>query len=90
MHVMENPELFESRAKYKNHARELLNKAVRLGILIRSSRCEDCGEVKYCQGHHQNYDYPYAVNWLCSACHGRRHTYDYRKTIIHEKIEAVE
>jgi ribosomal protein S27AE len=46
-------------------------KAVRKGALVRQP-CVRCGEAKVI-AHHEDYDYPLVVMWLCQACHKQRH-----------------
>ena len=46
-------------------------KAIRHGKLIRSN-CERCGKEKT-EAHHEDYDKPLQVIWLCNVCHKQRH-----------------
>lgn len=60
--------------KYRAH--NLLQKAVQRGKIIKPRRCEDCG--KLCEpheldGHHEDYNKPLVVKWLCRLCHVRQH-----------------
>lgn len=68
----------------KRAARVRLGNAVRDGLLSKPSQCEDCGAQppsRWLHGHHEDYNAPLAVNWLCSACHGVRHRLgDLRRT----------
>lgn len=60
----------------KTHARSVLKAAVRAGRIVKPGHCEDCcGEFKVAQlhGHHENYEKPLEVNWLCERCHLARH-----------------
>lgn len=45
--------------------------AVRKGTLVRQP-CVRCGEVKSL-AHHEDYDHPLIVMWLCQPCHKQRH-----------------
>jgi len=49
--------------QYKAHT--LVNNCVRDGRLLRPFVCECCGQVKKIFGHHENYDKPLDVAWLC-------------------------
>jgi ribosomal protein S27AE len=46
-------------------------KAIRKGDLIRLA-CERCGNEKSL-AHHEDYDKPLQVMWLCQPCHKQRH-----------------
>ena len=53
-------------------AQKTLNRAVRNGKIKRST-CEVCGEIKV-HGHHDDYQYPLNVHWLCPVHHTELHT----------------
>ena len=57
----------------KIHARSILNGAVRHGKIQRPSQCQKCGTIGMVYAHHEDYDKPLDVEWLCSECHGKRH-----------------
>jgi len=57
----------------KERARILLREAVRAGRILKPEYCQTCGGAGRLQGHHDDYSRPYAVDWLCSGCHGTRH-----------------
>lgn len=55
-------------------AHSILNKAVREGRIIKPIYCEDCGLAwKYLEAHHDNYDEPLKVRWLCRTDHSATH-----------------
>jgi hypothetical protein len=56
----------------KDRARTLANHAQARGILV-PKNCEDCGKPDT-QKHHEDYSKPLDVTWLCTTCHGLRHT----------------
>lgn len=63
----------------KNSAKTSVMKAIRSGSLVREA-CEKCGrqpEVangrNVVQAHHEDYDQPLVVRWLCQACHYSEH-----------------
>lgn len=60
----------------KKAASHAVSNAVRDGRLIPADSCDDCGhdfsEFRR-EGHHEDYDKPLEVVWLCSLCHGKRH-----------------
>lgn len=73
------------RARYpeKDKAKRELNRAVATGQITRPDKCDRCGCVPprgsdgrtAIQGHHHNgYDKPLDVLWLCHACHNKEHS----------------
>lgn len=52
-------------------ANDRLKYAVRSGKLQRLP-CEQCGDPKS-HGHHDDYNKPLDVRWLCALCHGKAH-----------------
>jgi hypothetical protein len=55
----------------KRAAHTLLNNAIRAGKIVKMP-CEVCGSPRS-QGHHENYDEPLVVVWLCAKHHSARH-----------------
>ena len=51
----------------KHKCREAFHSAIRAGIIKRGC-CEFCGSTRT-DGHHENYDEPYNVRWLCKRHH---------------------
>lgn len=48
--------------------------ALKKGVLVKPDACEHCGLDKVrLQGHHEDYDKPLEVIWLCRACHTKAH-----------------
>lgn len=51
-----------------------VEKAVARGELIKPSACEECLESRdLLHAHHDNYELPLEVRWLCRACHKTTH-----------------
>lgn len=61
------------RAKFADEAKanSAANHAIRDGKLKREP-CEACGKEP-AQAHHDDYNYPLKVRWLCKDCHARWH-----------------
>lgn len=60
--------------KKKTDAHNKVNYAVKTGALIKNEICDFCGDRKKLSGHHEDYDKPLDVFWLCTGCHAKRHT----------------
>ncbi|HUS02411.1 MAG TPA: hypothetical protein VMY77_11825 [Chitinophagaceae bacterium] len=60
------PELTPEQKK-KDCARSYLGVYIRRGKVTKQP-CEKCGNEK-AEGHHENYDKPLEVQWLCRECH---------------------
>jgi len=55
-------------------AQTMVNNAIRSGVLKRSEFCSTCGDNEFkTHGHHDDYNYPLTVRWLCPACHKKWH-----------------
>ncbi len=66
--------LLAARKKKHRMATKALNNAVQSGRIIRPDTCSECGAIGVkITGHHEDYDRPLEVVWLCYSCHGRRH-----------------
>jgi hypothetical protein len=56
-------------------ARTKLNNAIRSGKIQRPNKCSVCMTVGKIQAHHDNYNEPFVVKWLCTSCHRKEHKY---------------
>jgi hypothetical protein len=70
-------------------AKQMVNKAVKDGSLIKSGTCEKCGASGRIEGHHPDYSKPMEVVWLCPPCH-RKVTTDCTSRLPVEVEEEVE
>ena len=59
----------EDARRYVAHS--AVARAIRNGTLVRQP-CVRCAETKSL-AHHEDYDHPLVVMWLCQACHKQRH-----------------
>lgn len=64
-----------ARSDYRRiqNARNAVRLAIKSGALVRADACECCGESGYTHGHHDDYDHPLVVRWLCPPCHENEH-----------------
>lgn len=68
-------------ARADHYAHHVVENALRSGALVRPERCEACGQKpetlangkNAIQAHHDDYNYPMRVRWLCKPCHFRWH-----------------
>jgi ribosomal protein S27AE len=65
----------------RNVAHTSVARAIRNGDLVRQP-CIRCGEAKSL-AHHEDYDQPLAVMWLCQPCHKQRH-----KELLNHEADA--
>jgi len=56
----------------KRQANAIVGNAVRDGRLIKTS-CVECDSTVSAHGHHEDYNKPLVVIWLCPKCHSKRH-----------------
>lgn len=61
------------RNRHKRNAHLKLSRAVLKGIVIRKFECEKCTSTIQVEAHHEDYEKPLEVIWLCSKCHHERH-----------------
>ena len=63
------------RAKYpkKYTAQTAVNNALRDGRLTKIENCVECDSDFAVEAHHDDYDFPLTVRWLCAVCHKRWH-----------------
>jgi len=57
----------------KFKARCAVNNAIRDGKIARGTECYFCGSAGSLHAHHEDYDHPLDVRWLCPSCHGKLH-----------------
>jgi len=57
--------------RIERHAHYLVNRAKRKGVLVAPKICEQCHKkpTKRISAHHEDYDKPLGVQWLCEKCH---------------------
>ena len=65
----------EESKRVKNNARRRLSRYVKKGLITKPEYCELCHTFsKYLEGHHDDYNKPLKVLWLCPACHKKIHS----------------
>jgi hypothetical protein len=56
----------------KRNAHQVVQTAIRNGTL-KKQPCEICGSIKAIHAHHDDYEKPLKINWLCHSHHMQRH-----------------
>ncbi len=73
-----NPEKFRIRERINSQkrvkdikikARSILNNAVLSGKVVKPTNCSQCGKMRKLTAHHNDYNKPLEVRWLCYECH---------------------
>lgn len=57
--------------KYKAHS--IVNEALKTGKLKKPNKCSNCNQEKNVQAHHEDYNKPLEIIWLCVSCHSQLH-----------------
>lgn len=69
----EQARLYTKRAREKSpekyHAHNVVAGAIKRGILIKPSVCCICGKAGIIHAHHEDYEKPLDVVWVCVRCH---------------------
>lgn len=60
----------------RRRVREEVINAVKRGELVRPAKCEQCDSSENIEAHHDDYNKPLSVRWLCSKCHGFWHRHN--------------
>ena len=63
---------WSKRNRKKRYAHGVVRRALVSGRLVRQD-CQSCGSSQNIQAHHEDYDKPIDVEWLCSKCHAAHH-----------------
>lgn len=71
-------------------AKRRVASAVRSGRLTRPERCSRCGTRCKAHGHHEDYERPLEVVWLCPQCHTNLHMEKRRMVGTDEYREGIE
>lgn len=67
---LNNPDYYRGRKGSSKLAHWQVANALERGDLLKPSRCESCSkETRSLDAHHDDYDKPLDVRWLCRTCH---------------------
>jgi len=59
----------------KRTIRSRADKAIRSGNIKRPDNCEHCGAKALLDAHHEDYNRPFYLIFLCRSCHTKHHLY---------------
>lgn len=59
--------------RIKRNAHNKVSRALLKGIIKRPVNCQQCGLEAKIEAHHDDYEKPLEVMWLCISCHNERH-----------------
>lgn len=62
-------EAYFERDPTRRNASYIVNRAIRDGKMTKPTECSACQGTTRIQGHHDDYNYPLVVRWLCESCH---------------------
>lgn len=63
-----------SRTPEKQYAHYRVSVAIKKGELVRPTVCVECLSQARIEAHHDDYNKPLMVRWLCNRCHRKIHT----------------
>lgn len=64
---------YKKRKKIEEKARWTLHNAIRYKKIERPSVCSECKYNGLIHAHHEDYNKPLQVEWLCHRCHFKKH-----------------
>jgi hypothetical protein len=67
----QNKYAIQKRREYdkKFIARQICSLAARAGMIVRPEICSKCSKPGKIEGHHEDYNKPLDVIWVCKGCH---------------------
>ena len=69
----ESVKIYRERYPLAHAAHWKLSEAVKAGKVDKPNKCSECGKTGMVLGHHEDYNKPLDVIWVCSKCHSRIH-----------------
>jgi hypothetical protein len=72
-HIRKQRKKRESEGPRYRKAHNTIHRAIEAGKLIRPDHCSRCEVQCFPQAHHDDYNKPLSILWLCPICHAQRH-----------------
>lgn len=67
-------------------ASQIVQRALKKGILVKPAACHECGQEGYVEGAHSDYSQPLEVRWLCRRCHRRWDTAKPKLSVLSSEL----
>jgi len=64
---------YKKRFPKKCKAKNMVGNAIRDGRMRKETKCSECASEYRVEAHHDDYDFPLSVRWLCASCHKQWH-----------------
>lgn len=64
---------YQANNPHKVKAHTMVSNAIKMGSLINPSQCSLCTGGRKPEAHHDDYNFPLKVRWLCRPCHKAWH-----------------
>ena len=61
--------LWEKLNPEKCKVHDIIKYALKTGKIKKPKYCSKCGEDRKLNAHHDNYEFPFKIRWLCHSCH---------------------
>ena len=71
-HSKSNNKYMDTHPKVKK-AKSIFGYAMKSSKILRPNKCSECPSTTRIEGHHDDYDKPLEVRWLCCKCHHKWH-----------------
>ena len=85
---MENELGYISHKLAAKKAHKLTHEGLAEGKVKRPGRCQDCGRIGWVLAHHDDYDKPLDIRWLCGRCHNFVHREWWRVEDLMTKLQS--
>lgn len=72
--VRERVKIWKKNNPEKTLAHRAIEKAIKTNKLVKPEQCTFCKKVRRLDAHHEDYENPLLVVWLCRDCHAKKHS----------------